>query len=91
MTALLPRSMLTCMPRPPVHGEVQAGQKLVISGDSGWSEGGAHRHFGVRVYSYGRTDSWGGFVNPRPPMRPEDLVVRRAVAAVLPWAKDVVE
>ena len=44
---------------------VQAGQRLGITGNSGWSTG-PHLHLGLRIKPYNRADGWGGYVDPLP-------------------------
>lgn len=45
--------------------QVQAGQVVAFSGNSGISSG-PHLHFGLRVAPYNRADGWGGYTDPTP-------------------------
>lgn len=67
---------------------IARGQALGLSGNSGFSFG-PHLHFSIRITPYRRTDGWGGFINPLPFLRLEDIPVGRAVAYVDRWTERV--
>ena len=43
---------------------VQAGEKIAMSGNSGYSLG-PHLHFGLRISPYDDNDGWHGYTNPQ--------------------------
>ncbi len=52
--------------------QVEKGEVFGTSGNTGFS-GGPHLHFAIRINPVVRTDGWGGFNDPLPYMRPEDV------------------
>jgi hypothetical protein len=68
---------------------VEKGQKLrkgdVIgtSGNTGFS-GGPHLHFAIRIKSWLRSDGWGGFVDPLPYMKRDEVLLPRYVQPARP-------
>ena len=52
--------------------QLEKGEVIGVSGNTGFS-GGPHLHFAIRVAPYVRADGWGGFSDPLPYMRPEDV------------------
>ena len=46
-----------------VGDEVERGQRLGLSGNSGFSTG-PHLHFGLRINPYNKSDGWYGYTNP---------------------------
>ena len=46
-----------------VGDEVERGQRVGLSGNSGFSTG-PHLHFGMRINPYSKSDGWYGYTNP---------------------------
>jgi len=46
-----------------IGDEVERGQRVGLSGDSGFSTG-PHLHFGIRISPYSKSDGWYGYTNP---------------------------
>ncbi|MGL4649871.1 MAG: M23 family metallopeptidase, partial [Caldilineaceae bacterium] len=58
--------------------QVKRGQVIGASGNTGFS-GGPHLHFAIRIKPWVRSDGWGGFVDPLPYLRREDVILPRYV------------
>ena len=73
-----------------INQQVQGGEVIGLSGNSGAATTGPHLHFGLRLDPYRRTDGWGGFADPQPFMNPADLIISRSVqSTVAPMAPEL--